>query len=172
VRPAPLARSYWASEGRLLAGGYPLGEVVSLIDAGMLTVIDLTEHDELGLRTRRDRDYGEQLEGLGLARRVDVRRYRFPIEDVDVPTHTLLAEILDTIDAELEADRPVYVHCWGGYGRTGVVVGAWLIRHALATPDDFVERIAERRTHLSDHVPSPQTDEQVRFVRAHAASGR
>jgi len=32
-------------------------------------------------------------------------------------------EILDTIDAALSAKRIVYVHCWGGVGRTGTVIG-------------------------------------------------
>ena len=31
--------------------------------------------------------------------------------------------ILNEIDSSLSADRPVYVHCWGGKGRTGAVVG-------------------------------------------------
>lgn len=31
--------------------------------------------------------------------------------------------ILDAIDARLEAGKSVYVHCWGGIGRTDTVAG-------------------------------------------------
>ncbi|MFZ5949388.1 MAG: fused DSP-PTPase phosphatase/NAD kinase-like protein [Candidatus Rifleibacteriota bacterium] len=34
----------------------------------------------------------------------------------------------------MAAGKPVYVHCWGGLGRTGVVVGCWSRRHGEAEP--------------------------------------
>ena len=55
-----------------------------------------------------------------------------------------LVAILDEIDAELEAGGVVYVHCWAGCGRTGVVVGSWLVRHG-ADPGDALQRIADAR---------------------------
>ena len=37
----------------------------------------------------------------------------------------------------------VYVHCWGGIGRTGTTVGCWFVRHGR-TGDQALAEIAER----------------------------
>ena len=37
--------------------------------------------------------------------------------------------VLDAIDIALCEGHGVYIHCWGGVGRTGTVVGCWLKRH-------------------------------------------
>jgi protein-tyrosine phosphatase len=83
---------------------------------------------------------------------------RIPIRDFSVPTHEELDGALDEIDAELAAGGLVYVHCWAGCGRTGVVVGSWLVRHG-AHPHDALARIAEARG-----VGCPQTLEQRLMV--------
>jgi ADP-ribosylglycohydrolase len=76
-----------------------------------------------------------------------------------------MRRILDAIDASLEAHQPVYVHCWGGIGRTGTVVGCFLVRHGLADGDTAIERIRRLRQQDSHkHRPSPETPEQERFV--------
>ena len=73
-------------------------------------------------------------------------------------------EILDVIDAGLR-EGGVYVHCYRGLGRTGTVVGCWLVRHGL-DEGDALARVAELRRELSDaHLPSPQTREQRHVVR-------
>ena len=61
-----------------------------------------------------------------------------------MPTPEALESALDEIDGELAAGGVVYVHCWAGCGRTGVVVGSWLVRHGVP-PKDALERIAEAR---------------------------
>ncbi|NJN80266.1 MAG: hypothetical protein HC797_07245 [Anaerolineales bacterium] len=43
-----------------------------------------------------------------------------------------MKNILDTIDNEIENGNPVYVHCWGGVGRTGITAACYLIRHGLS----------------------------------------
>ena len=50
------------------------------------------------------------------------------------------------------------MHCWAGCGRTGVVVGSWLVRHG-ADPGDALQRIADARG-----LGCPQTLEQRSFV--------
>ena len=59
---------------------------------------------------------------------------------------------------------PVYVHCYGGIGRTGTVVGCWLIEQGAAG-DDPIATIAELRANIRFRRPSPETREQVAFVR-------
>jgi protein-tyrosine phosphatase len=56
-----------------------------------------------------------------------MRWIRTPIRDGGCPTIDELRAILDRIDAELARGEVVYVHCGGGHGRTGTVVGCWLV---------------------------------------------
>jgi protein-tyrosine phosphatase len=86
------------------------------------------------------------------------RHRRAPIRDLSVPTPDELVSILDEIDAEIARGGIVYVHCWAGCGRTGVVVGCWLVRHG-ATPHDALTRIGEARG-----LGCPQTLEQRLLV--------
>ena len=132
VRPDP--NTYWVIEGRFLAGEYPgardpdkaQAKVAAFLDAGITTFIDLTEPHELA-------PYEPFLP------RVDIDYCRFPICDVSVPANARhMNDILDAIDAALAARRNVYVHCWGGIGRTGTVVACWLQRHGRS-PDEAVQ---------------------------------
>jgi protein-tyrosine phosphatase len=86
------------------------------------------------------------------------RYLNLPIRDFSIPTREGLVATLDEIDAELDAGGVVYVHCWAGCGRTGVVVGSWLVRHGL-DPNAALNRIAEARG-----IGCPQTLEQRIFV--------
>jgi protein-tyrosine phosphatase len=58
-----------------------------------------------------------------------------------------------------------YVHCWGGIGRTGTVVGCWLVAREGLTTDAALQRIAELRKDTPDRgLGSPETKLQRRFV--------
>ena len=94
----------------------------------------------------------------------EARHIRHPIPDLGLPAREQMASILTTIREETEAGRPVYVHCWGGVGRTGTVVGCWLAEQGL-TGTEALERIAEIRQHTPDgHRRSPETEAQRSFV--------
>ena len=94
---------------------------------------------------------------------------RHSIVDMDVPrSPQQTAGILDAIDKALEDGKNVYVHCWGGIGRTGTVVGCWLVRHGM-TGDEALAEIAERWRGMEKryrHPRSPQTQQQRRYVRS------
>ena len=91
---------------------------------------------------------------------------RFSVPDLGVPDAATMNRILDAIDAALVDGMPVYVHCWGGIGRTGTVVGCFLVRQGLADPGQAIERIHDLRyTDAERHRPSPETRGQVEFVR-------
>ena len=122
--PAPIEMSYWVVPGRLLAGEYPrnldtpssIEKLARLTDAGVSAFIDLTEDGE------PLKPYAYLLNGPS--------HERFGIKDQSVPvTDELTKQALDAIDRHLEAGETVYVHCWGGVGRTGTIIGCWLSRH-------------------------------------------
>jgi protein-tyrosine phosphatase len=134
--------------GRLIAGRHPCAwgqenawsEVRDLARAGVTLFLDLTQAGELD-------PYSSLVEP-------PARHIRMPIRDFSVPTREQLVATLDEIDQELGRGGLVYVHCWAGCGRTGVVVGSWLVRHG-ADPKDALRRIAESRG-----LGCPQTLEQ------------
>jgi protein-tyrosine phosphatase len=74
----------------------------------------------------------------------EIRYVRRPVLDFSVPAEEELVATLDILDAEIDAGGLVYVHCWAGCGRTGVVVGSWLVRHG-ANPREALARIAQAR---------------------------
>ena len=119
-------------------------EVRHLAEAGVTLFLDLTHAGEL-------EPYSSLVEP-------PARYVNRPIVDFSIPTRDGLVATLDEIDAELDAGGIVYVHCWAGCGRTGVVVGSWLVRHG-ASPEDALRVVAETRG-----LGCPQTLEQRLFV--------
>ena len=168
--PGPTGRSYWVVDGRFAAGAYPgkkgrrelerVPEVVEqLLDAGINRFVNLTQ-DYPGGTDAHLTHYDSDVEPHA---KVD----RFAIRDVYVPTKELMVEILDSIDDDLAGGHNVYVHCWGGVGRTGTVVGCWLVRHDYATAEDVLEVISDLRTGdagTGGTRMSPETLEQIDFV--------
>ena len=77
------------------------------------------------------------------------------------------AELDHLIDRHIEEGRTVYVHCFGGVGRTGTIVGCWFVRHGRSG-DEALERLAELWRDCpksSRHPRSPQMPEQLDYVR-------
>ena len=86
-------------------------------------------------------------------------------KDLSVPTERQMIRILNQIDLCIKHGKPVYVHCWGGRGRTGTVVGRYLARHGMASGKHVLVRIAELRKGTADaDQPSPETKDQIRMV--------
>ena len=57
---------------------------------------------------------------------------------------SFLVQILDDLDQALADGHRVYLHCFGGIGRTGTVVGCYLVRHGM-TGNEVLEQIAAWR---------------------------
>ncbi len=145
----PFNRSYWVVPGKLLAGFYPFSSdpitgrqrIESLLDVGVEHIVNLTEPGEGSHFGTPLADYGEVLDEVAMV------------------------GILDDIDDAIAAGRTVYVHCWGGRGRTGTAVGCWLARHAMASGDNALAMIRYlRRTDAKAHTEAPETAAQKQFV--------
>lgn len=160
----PFPNTYWVRPGRLLAGEYPGAtsrretgaRLKRLLGAGINAFIDLTREDELPA-------YASQLTLLAPA----ASHQRFPIVDHGLPEEAgVVSAALDTIDAALAAGQNVYVHCRAGVGRTGTVVGCWLMRHGLQS-HAALDLLAElwQQSERSRMIPQiPETAAQTRYV--------
>lgn len=162
----PIPDAYWVEPGRLLAGEYPGAKTEAearrklrrFLDAGIAFFLDLTEEGELP-------PYAALLQEEASWRGVTVTCCRMPIPDLGVPTPTYVTLILDAMDSALAAGVRVYVHCWGGIGRTGTVVGCYLVRRGM-TGAQALKEIARLRQGTPDAWRvSPETPEQQERVR-------
>lgn len=163
----PIPESYWVRPGHLLAGEYAgarlptlaLRKLRRLLDAGITSFVDLTQAGEAWLPP-----YEPLLTQEASLRGVTVRYLRAPIRDMGVPAPEALHATLDYLDAELISGRRVYLHCWGGIGRTGTVVGCHLVRHGL-TGEEALALIARLRRLTPDaRRRSPETEAQRAMV--------
>jgi ADP-ribosylglycohydrolase/protein-tyrosine phosphatase len=164
-----VVHAWWVEPGRLLAGEYPghsegtiaAEKVNLLVDAGVRTFVDLTEVHE------RLEPYAEHVEAAAVARRLDLRHHRCPIPDFHVIDDDGYDAILDLVHEE-QARGAVYVHCWGGRGRTGTVVGCFLARQGLDY-EAVIARMAQLREGSSKagH-PVPEADAQHEVLRRRA----
>lgn len=186
--PAPswahdeILHAWWVQPGRLLAGEYPgsLDPVSSvrkrkaLLDAGIDSFVDLTESGEWGRGGQRLRPYRNLLWAEARSRGLASPRHsRHPIPDAGVIEDDGYDRILEHIRAELDGGRAVYVHCWGGKGRTGTVIGAWLIETEGVDYDSVLRRLEDlRRGTREAHHRVPDTSAQHGVLRRRAERGR
>ena len=167
TRTPPLPNTYWLPDVGLLAGEYPGAEdaaeaarkLRALHEAGVDTFIDLTEAGEL-------EPYESVLETIADEPRGSPAYYRLSVRDLSIPTPEQMHRILDLIDAEHARGRTVYLHCWGGVGRTrdrGRLLSGAARPHRAggARPDRELWQGMEKRYRAPR---SPETDAQRQFV--------
>lgn len=163
----PLPETYWVEPGRFLAGEYPghfneeftRKRLDALIEAGINLFIDLTQPDETF-------PYAEVLREEAYRYQVEALYRRFPIGDFGLPSLEQMDLILAEIEKGLQAGHKIYLHCWGGIGRTGTTVGCYLVRQgrtgeeALDQLSTWWNEVPKSRYHRS----SPETAEQMDFI--------
>lgn len=165
--------AWWVEPDRLLAGEYPghtdavraRQKVDVLVDAGIRTFVDLT--------TPADRldPYEPVIAAVAAARALDLRHLSFPIPDLGVIDDSEYDAITTAIEDELERGG-VYLHCWGGIGRTGTVVGCVLADEGL-TYDEIVTRLGElRRGSRKETRQAPEMPVQHDLIKRRVASRR
>jgi hypothetical protein len=173
IPPIPFTRSYWAVPGKLLAGCYPgdinpksmEARIEGLVRCGVTLVVNLMEEDETDHIGRPFLPYLPLLlKKSQAAGRVSGMK-RHAIVDMSIPTIPGMQDILKTIQAEISHGGTVYVHCWGGKGRTGTVVGCYLQAHGTETAGSVLQTLKKLTAHASESFwPTPQTQEQSSFV--------
>ena len=168
TKPDP--NTYWVLPGKLLAGEYPGHPSLAqaklklrgFLDAGIRHFVDLTEADE------PLESYEALLMAEAQSLRVSVTYARIPIRDYSVPQRPdVMRRILDTINANVKQGGVTYVHCWGGIGRTGLVVACWLQEQGRTADEALAElgRLWQTSQKSNRRPSSPETAAQVAWVR-------
>ncbi len=163
---------FWVVPNRFLAGNYPSDRdpikaaerLRRILNARVSAFVDLTQ------RREPLRPYEEELEAIDPL----VVRAHLPIRDMGVPQSSeQMRRILDFIDAEMARGGCVYLHCWGGHGRTGTVVGCWLRRQGLGPEEalDELRRLRTRQATAEWQSEGPQTAQQFDYIRNWSEAG-
>jgi ADP-ribosylglycohydrolase len=158
----PLPNTYWVVPGQLLAGEYPGGQtpeetrqrLAKLHAAGIRCFIDLTQPDEL--------------EPYDVDLPASVDYHRLPIRDHGLPAkREHMIEIQACVDHSLRSGAPTYVHCRAGIGRTGTVIGCFLVENGRSGAEalDELNTLWQQSLRSKSWVHVPETDEQSEFIR-------
>jgi protein-tyrosine phosphatase len=161
----PFLNSYWVISEKLLAGEYPFSKdkgegikmLARLLQMGIRAIADLTTQGEAV-------PYIHEITKLAQKNNLKIIYRRIGIQDMSVPEAKTMQTILDWIDFQLSNNPKVYIHCLGGIGRTGTVVGCYLVKHGMSG-QEALERITVLRQGTPDwwH-KSPETWLQKEFI--------
>ena len=80
-----------------------------------------------------------------------------PVPDFTPPNPDQILRMIEFIDRETAAKRPVVVSCYAGIGRTGTVLACYLV-HRGHNPVDAINRIRELRP---GSIQTPEQEEAV-----------
>jgi hypothetical protein len=163
----PHDNCYWLLPGRIIAGEYPRSfddrssraKLAAILGVGVRRFVDLTQEDELA-------PYDRLLHSEAAVLGATAYYQRYAIRDYGVPTVLRMRAILEAIDAA--QDGVVYMHCWGGVGRTGTVAGCLLVEAGYKA-EEAIAILARKWTVVAKrdrHPHTPESPEQFEFIRA------
>lgn len=146
----PTPESNWVIPGKLLVGAYPASQsddetfdlITSILKYGVSKFVCLQEeYREYGVTEAMWRSgnalrpYFEDVKNIVTEKRqyeelndfsiVDIEKLsfiHFPIRDCGITDDSRVLELAKTLVQALKDGEIIYLHCWGGHGRTGTVV--------------------------------------------------
>ncbi|KAI3434891.1 hypothetical protein D9Q98_002945 [Chlorella vulgaris] len=186
----PTPWSNWCIKGRLLAGAYPASLddaeteriLTTLLELGVNTFVCLQA--EFSLHTPEAawrsgqglRPYIKDAQQVLIrARETGSHRIKqdkldflhLPIIDGSVTSDVALSRLADDCCSRLLRGERMYIHCWGGHGRTGTLLAVMLGRLygvTCAAALRFTQAFHDSRK-FPQGVRSPQTNPQVQQVK-------
>jgi atypical dual specificity phosphatase len=135
----------WVISGKIAGSPYPnFKDIRFLQKYNIKMIVNLTRH---GLPT--------QVKNQLLSHRITWKR--FPIPDFGVPNQETINKYLQCVCEVIQREEAVLTHCIAGCGRTGTMIGLYLITHGHT----FEHTIEIIKQVLGEYCPETQDQIQV-----------
>ena len=150
----------WIEEGRILIGSIPSTpqDIETLTSMGIKSILTLTR--------RNIRDYPGIAEALDT---LHIHQSHFPIPDGGIPEKSI-NPVLEFIAVKYNNNLPVYVHCRGGIGRSGIILQAYYCFYRGKTIEPARDLLRVRRNYEGNACAADQGSPQKEWLEALVSS--
>jgi atypical dual specificity phosphatase len=134
----------WVIDNGLAGSGLPLSfeQFKWLVDHGIGTIVTVREvplpSHWFSFEDKKNSDTGN-------VKPEKINYLHLRVEDYHSPTVNEIDSTVKFIENEIKANRPVLVHCAAGKGRTGTILGAYLLRNENIGAKDAITKIRNIR---------------------------
>lgn len=147
----------WAINNQLAGSGLPLSfdQFMWLVNHGIGTIVTVREIPLPSRWLYVDDSKNSNPQGKANKK---INYLHLRVEDYHSPSIEEIDSTVKFIENEIEAKRAVLVHCAAGRGRTGTILGAYLLKKENLSAKDAITRIRNLRP------GSIQTDSQEKSL--------
>ena len=124
-------------------------DIATIKSKGITNIITLVSQEELNNKNLQS--FFAEMKSAGL------EVYHSPIVDYGLPAQSQMDSILNYVNKCLDANQNVLIHCMGGYGRSGTVMGCYAQKYL--TVEDPIQYV--RNIRGEDAI---ETEDQEKFV--------